>query len=47
VLGTVWSLFFTSLYFYGPTKDEGLLIMIILPIPIYFALKWILEGFSK
>ncbi len=24
VLGTVWSLFFTSLYFYGPTKDEGL-----------------------
>jgi len=24
VLGTVWSLFFTSLYFYVPTKDEGL-----------------------
>ena len=47
VLGTVWSLFFTSLYFYGPTKDDGLLIMIILPIPIYFTLKWILEGFSK
>ena len=47
VLGTVWSLFFSLLYFYGPTKDDGLLIMIILPIPIYFTLKWILEGFSK
>tara|TARA_B110000261_G_C12954613_1_gene305880 strand:- start:224 stop:424 length:201 start_codon:yes stop_codon:yes gene_type:complete len=47
VTGTVWSLFFTSLYFYGSTKDDRLLIMIILPIPIYFTLKWILEGFSK
>ena len=47
VLGTAWLLFFTSIYFYGPTKDEALIIMIILPIPIYFALKWILEGFSK
>ena len=47
VLGAVWSLFFTSLYFFGPTKDEGLLIMIILPILNYIALKWILESFSK
>jgi hypothetical protein len=47
VLVTVWSLFFTLLYFYVPTKDKGVLIMIILPIPIYFTLKWILEGFSK
>ena len=47
VLGAVWSLYFLHHYFYGPTKDDILLIMIILPIPIYFALKWILEGFSK
>ena len=47
VLGSVWFLFLTSFYFYGPTKDDGLLITIILSIPIYFALKWIFEGFSK
>jgi hypothetical protein len=28
-------------------KDIFLLIMTILPLPLYFALKWILKGFEK
>ena len=44
VASILWSAFFLKMYdTYG---GNDVLIMIILPLPLYFVLKWILKGFE-
>lgn len=43
-IGGIWSVFFTVIMI--AEVDIAFLILILLPVLLYFVMKWILEGFE-